>query len=117
MKTGAVGNRKNSACPPVLYAVVSSPLEDAKAPNRIVSESRRVSVPVFIERRLLCPYQDQRQGDPPQPGNDRSGVGKARARAPKRRAAADRPLTRQTHTGRTVRSFPQDHPASEAEDD
>src|SRR5438477_2121103 len=30
MKTGAVGNRKNSACPPVLYAVASSPLRTLK---------------------------------------------------------------------------------------
>src|SRR6266571_1237683 len=55
------------------------------------------------------------KGDPPQSGNDRSRYRATRAGAFQRRAATDRSLTGQNHSGGILRAISQDDPTSEAE--
>jgi hypothetical protein len=61
MKNGAPIRPANSARPAILPGISGS----NESTTAHISKSRRMSVPLFIKRRLLCALRDWRQGDPP----------------------------------------------------
>src|SRR5205814_549896 len=68
---------ENSACPASLYGIHSRLIENTS--EECIPESGRVSVPLFIKRRLLCALRERRQGNPPLATEHRSLVSAARA--------------------------------------
>jgi len=64
MKNGGEPAPKRNLCPPILSTVARARVRD---PNQRWEHFRsgRMSLPLFIERRLLCAHQIGRQGNPP----------------------------------------------------
>src|SRR5262249_55761938 len=113
MKSGLSKPAENCASSAVLSGIHSRPNENTSEER--IPKSRRVSLPLFIERRLLCALREQRQGNPPIAAHHRPRISATRARLVKTRPRADRSSARQTHDCRALRSLRGDDPASEAE--
>jgi len=108
----------NFACPAILSGIHSGANENtSEQAHRRIPKSRRMSVPLFIKRRLLCALREWRQGDPTLTADHGSRIGSTRPRLGKTRTGANRSGARQAYAGRALRSLLGNDPASEAEND
>src|SRR5437016_12853027 len=96
MKNGARIRPKNNVCPAVLSGIHSGSNENTSE-HECIPESGRMSVPLFIERRLLCALRERRQGNPPLAAHDGPSISATRARLVTTRARASRSVARQAH--------------------
>src|SRR5947207_6724104 len=113
MKNSFKGTAENSACPASLYRIHSTPIENTS--EECIPESGRVSVPLFIKRRLLCALRERRQGNPALAPDHGSRVSTTRPRLVKTRARANRPRARKAHARRALRSLLGNDATSKAE--
>src|SRR5262245_20943833 len=95
MKNGSPKVAENFPCPAVLSGIHSRANENTS--EECIPKSRRVSIPLFIERRLLCAAGEWRQGNPPLTAHHRPRISTTRARLVETRARADRSSARQAH--------------------
>src|SRR6266536_1590400 len=100
MTNGTLIRPKNTACPAILSGIHSGANESTS--EECIPEGGRMSLPLFIERRLLCAVRECRQGDPPLTTHHRSRVGTTSARLVKTRARANRSHTGQAHHWRAL---------------
>src|ERR1043166_8933576 len=98
MKNGPLIRPKNSPCPAILSGIHSRANEKASE-QECIPESGRMSVPLFIERRLLCALRKWRQGNPALAPDHGSRIGSTRPRLGKTRTGANRSGARQAYAG------------------
>src|SRR6478672_4864481 len=116
MKNGAPIRPENSPCPAILSGIHSqSGANENASEQECIPESGRMSVPLFIERRLLCAVRKWRQGNPALAPDDGSRVSTTRPRLVKTRARANRSRARKAHARRALRSLRGNDATSKAE--
>src|SRR5438067_11370950 len=95
MKNSCPKIAANCPCPAVLYDIHSRPNESVS--EECIPKSRRVSVPLFIEQRLLCAVREWRQGNPPLTADHRSCIRTTRACLVETGARRNRSSARQAY--------------------
>src|SRR5437867_9789427 len=100
MKYGTLTRPENSACPAILSGLHSGANENTS--EECIPESGRMSVPLFIKRRLLCAVREWRQGDPSIAADHGPRISTTRPRLGKTRTRANRPYTGQAYAWRAL---------------